>query len=195
MLYNPQKATSNKTSLGIICLRRDMLIDIISRQMSHGQTHFGLHSMVKMFDEIKVYAYEYAGTALRINSVQTYFNASMSLLTDSVRNDLFWSGKPIYTKVKDEAPTLYFDNAEMSDSIVSDGCRIYGKVENSVIFRSVTIAKNTTIKNCVIMQDVHISENCHLENVILDKNAFVRPGVRLVGHPDYPIVIGKGAGI
>jgi glucose-1-phosphate adenylyltransferase len=119
----------------------------------------------------------------------------MSLLTESVRNDLFWSGKPIYTKVKDEAPTLYFDNAEMSDSIVSDGCRIYGKVEGSVIFRSVTIAKNTTVKNCVIMQDVHISENCHLENVILDKNAFVRPGVRLVGHPDYPIVIGKGAGI
>ena len=45
------------------------------------------------------------------------------------------------------------------------------------------------------MQDVHISENCHLENVILDKNAFVRPGVRLIGHPDYPVVIGKGAGI
>ena len=33
------------------------------------------------------------------------------------------------------------------------------------------------------------------EDVILDKNSFVRPGVRLVGHPDYPIVIGKGAGI
>ena len=195
MLYNPQKATSNKTSLGIICLRRDMLIDIISRQMSHGMTHFGLHSMVKMFDEIKVYAYEYAGTALRVNNVQTYFNASMSLLKDETRNDLFWSGKPIYTKVKDEAPTLYFDNAEVKTSIISDGCRIYGDIDHSIIFRSATISKNTTVKNCVVMQDVHISENCHLENVILDKNSFVRPGVRLIGHPDYPVVIGKGAGI
>ena len=195
MLYNPPKAASTKSSLGILCLRRDLLIDILARQMAHGQQHFGIHSIVKMFDELKVHGFEYSGVALRINSVQTYFNASMSLIQDSVRNNLFWSGDPIYTKVKDEAPTLYFDNADMSNSIVSDGCRIYGKVEESVLFRSVTIAKNTTVKNCVIMQDSHISENCHLENVILDKNAFVRPGVRLVGHPDYPIVIGKGAGI
>ena len=195
MLYNPQKSSSNKASLGIICLRRDMLIDIISKQMSHGTTHFGIHSMVKMFDEIKVHAYEYNGTALRINNVQAYFNASMELLNESVRNDLFWSGDPIYTKVKDEAPTLYFDNAQVSGSIISDGCRVYGNIEDSIIFRSVTVSKNTTLKNCVVMQDVHISENCHLENVILDKNSFVRPGVRLVGHRDYPVVIGKGAGI
>ncbi|MCQ2531194.1 MAG: glucose-1-phosphate adenylyltransferase subunit GlgD [Saccharofermentans sp.] len=195
MLYNPQKASSNKSSLGIICLRRDMLVDIISKQMSHGASHFGIHSMVKMFDEIKVYAYEYAGTALRINNVQAYFKASMSLLEENVRDDLFWSGEPIYTKVKDEAPTLYIGGSSVNNTIVSDGCRIYGQIENSVIFRGVTVSKNTTIKNCVLMQDVHISENCHLENVILDKNSFVRPGVKLVGHSDYPVVIGKGAGI
>ena len=195
MLYNPPKPASSKCSLGILCLRRDLLLDIIAKQMAHGITHFGIHSFVKMYDELKVHAFEYAGVALRINSVQAYFNASMSLLEDSVRADLFSEGEPIYTKVKDEAPTLYFDNADISSSIISDGCRIYGKVEDSVIFRSVTVAKNTTLKNCIVMQDAHISENCNLENVILDKNAFVRPGVRLVGHPEYPIVIGKGAGI
>lgn len=195
MLFNPAKCSSNKSSLGIICLRRDLLIDSIARQMAHGLTHFGVHSFVKMFDELKVHATEYSGVVLRINSVQTYFNASMSLIDDAVRNDLFWNGEPVYTKIKDEAPTLYFDNAAVSNCIVSDGCRIYGNVEESIVFRGVTISKNTTIKNCVIMQDAHISENCHLENVILDKNAFVRPGVRLVGHHDYPVVIGKGAGI
>ena len=195
MLYNPPKPSSNKCSLGILVLRRDLLIDIIARQMSHGMTHFGIHSIVKMYDEFKVHGFEYGGTALRINNVHSYFKSSMNLLDEAVRNDLFWSGEPIYTKVKDEAPTLYFDNADVKKSIISDGCRIYGKVEESVIFRSVTVSKNTTLKNCVVMQDVHISENCHLENVILDKNAFVRPGVRLIGHPDYPVVIGKGAGI
>ena len=195
MLYNPPKPASSKSSLGILCLRRDLLIDILAKQMAHGVTHFGIHSIVKMYDELKVHGFEYSGIALRINSVQAYFNASMTLLEDSVRSDLFSEGEPIYTKVKDEAPTLYFDNADVSSSIISDGCRIYGKVEDSVIFRSVTVAKNTTLKNCIVMQDAHISENCNLENVILDKNAFVRPGVRLVGHPEYPIVIGKGAGI
>lgn len=195
MLFNPQKATSNKSSLGIICLRRDKLIDVIEMQMAHGTSHFGIHSFVKMYDELKVHGYEYNGCSLRINSVQTYFNASMSLLEETTRNDLFWNGLPVYTKIKDEAPTLYFDNAEVNNGIISDGCRIYGNVDESIIFRGVTIAKNTVVKNCVIMQDAHISENCYLENVILDKNAFVRPGVHLVGHHDYPVVIGKGAGI
>lgn len=195
MLYNPEKSTSNKCSLGIIVLRRDLMIDIISKMMSHGSSHFGIHSFVKMYDELKVHGYEYNGTALRINNVQTYFNASMALLDGNVRDNLFWSGESVYTKIKDEAPTLYFENSQVANSIVSDGCRIYGNVENSIVFRGVTVSKNTTVKNCVIMQSAHISENCHLENVILDKNAFVRPGVRLIGHPNYPVVIGKGAGI
>ena len=50
MLYNPPKAASSKCSLGILCLRRDLLIDIIAKQMAHGTTHFGIHSIVKMFD-------------------------------------------------------------------------------------------------------------------------------------------------
>ena len=79
MLYNPQKATSNKTSLGIICLRRDMLIDIISRQMSHGQTHFGLHSIVKMFDEIKVFA----GNRRSASATRKSANAAISLFPHS----------------------------------------------------------------------------------------------------------------
>ena len=68
-----------------------------------------------------------------------------------------------------------------------------GSVNNSLVFRGVTISRNTKITNCVIMQDVHISENCELENVILDKNSVIRPGIKLVGHRDYPVVIGKGA--
>ena len=87
---------------------------------------------------------------------------------------------PIFTKVKDEAPTLYSDDCKVTDAIVSDGCRISGNVTESILFRGVAVSKNCTIKNCVIMQDVHISDNCYLENVILDKNSVVRPGIKLV---------------
>ena len=117
----------------------------------------------------------------------------MMLLNNQIRAELFWNGMPIYTKVKDEAPTLYFDDCKVTDAIVSDGCRISGNVTESILFRGVAVSKNCTIKNCVIMQDVHISDNCYLENVILDKNSVVRPGIKLVGHKDYPVVIGKGA--
>jgi len=193
MLLNPEKTASNRCSLGIITLRRDLLIDLISDMIARGERTFGVHALTKKYDTLRIRAYEYKGLVLRINNVQGYFNSSMLLLDDQIRADLFWNGMPIYTKVKDEAPTLYFDNSKVSNSIISDGCRIMGAVEDSILFRSVTVSRNSKIRNCVIMQDVHISENCELENVILDKNAVIRPGIKLVGHRDYPVVIGKGA--
>ncbi len=193
MLQNPEKSASNRCSLGIIVLKRDLLIDLLSEMIARGERNFGVHSLVKKYDTLRVRAHEYKGLVLRINNVQGYFNSSMMLLDDQIRADLFWNGMPIYTKVKDEAPTLYFENSKVSNAIISDGCRIMGTVQNSMLFRGVTVSRNSTIKNCVIMQDVHISENCELENVILDKNAVIRPGIKLVGHRDYPVVIGKGA--
>ena len=193
LLYNPDKSASNRCSLGIVVLRRELLIDLISDMIARGERVFGVHALAKKYDILKVRAYDYKGLVLRINNVQTYFNSSMQLLDDQIRADLFWNGMPIYTKVKDEAPTLYFENSNVSNSMISDGCRIMGSVKNSLIFRGVTISRNTKITNCVIMQDVHISENCELENVILDKNSVIRPGIKLVGHRDYPVVIGKGA--
>lgn len=193
LLYNPDKSASNRCSLGIVVLRRELLIDLISEMIARGERVFGVHALAKKYDTLKVRAYDYKGLVLRVNNVQTYFNSSMQLLDDQIRADLFWNGMPIYTKVKDEAPTLYFENSNVSNSIISDGCRIMGSVNNSLVFRGVTISRNTKITNCVIMQDVHVSENCELENVILDKNAVIRPGIKLVGHRDYPVVIGKGA--
>jgi len=193
MLFNPEKTASNRCSLGIAVLRRELLIDLIADMIARGERNFGVHVLTKKFDTLHIRAHEYKGLVLRINNVQSYFNASMLLLDSQVRADLFWTGMPIYTKVKDEAPALYLENSSVGNSILSDGCRIMGTVENSMLFRGVTVSRNSKIKNCVIMQDVHISENCELENVILDKNAVIRPGIKLVGHKDYPVVIGKGA--
>jgi ADP-glucose pyrophosphorylase len=40
---------------------------------------------------------------------------------------------------------------------------------------------------------VEINDNAELENVVLDKNVSVRNRSRLIGNPDFPVVIRKGA--
>ncbi len=193
MLKNPDKVSSNRCSLGLVVMRRELLIDLVAEMLARGERGFSLSAIIKRYDTLRIRGYEYKGLVLRINNIQTYFNSSMRLLDDQVRADLFWKGMPIYTKVKDEAPALYFESSKVSNSMVSDGCRIMGAVKDSILFRGVTVSRNTRISNCVIMQDVHISENCELENVILDKNSVIRPGIKLVGHKDYPVLIGKKA--
>lgn len=193
MMINPAKPSTTRCSLGVMILDRELLIDLVEESIARGEHDFSIEYLLKKYEQYKIKGYEYKGLTLRINSIPTYFSATMRLLEESVRKEMFWSGLPVYTKVKDEAPTLYYEGNVVENSLISDGCSIMGEVKDSMLFRGVRISKHAIIKNCVIMQDVHVSEGVELENVIIDKNCVIRPGIKLLGQADYPVVIGKGA--
>jgi glucose-1-phosphate adenylyltransferase len=104
---------------------------------------------------------------------------------------LFNPERPIWTKLRDEMPTRYAAGAKVCNSLVADGCVIEGTVEDSVIFRGVTVAPGASVRGCIIMQDAIISRNAELENCILDKLTTVREDKRLVAPSTFPIVVGK----
>ena len=66
-------------------------------------------------------------------------------------------------------------------------------MSDSVLFRGVQIGKHANLQDCILFQDSEIGEGADLRHVILDKNTVIRPGVRLQGQADYPVVIKKGA--
>ena len=76
--------------------------------------------------------------------------------------------------------------------MVADGCLLDGTVDNSIIFRQVTVKDGCNISNCLIMNDTVVGENCELRFVILDKDVVVRPGTKLIGTPANPIIIKRG---
>ena len=97
----------------------------------------------------------------------------------------------INIKTKDEGPTFYSDKSNVVNSIIANGCRIEGTVENCVIGRRVYIGKNTKIKDCIIMQNSRIEDDVVLDNVIADKGSEIRKGETLIGSTMYPLVIKK----
>jgi glucose-1-phosphate adenylyltransferase len=193
VMNDPHKVSSKFCSLGVIVISRELLIDLVSEAISRDERDFSVGGLLKMHRHLRIRGHEYEKLVLRINSIPTYFASSMRLLEPDVRRELFGSGLPVYTKVKDEAPTLYTAGNTVSNCLISDGCQIMGSAADSVIFRGVTVSRQAVVKNCVLMQDSLVSEGVELENVILDKNCVIRPGIKLVGQRDYPVVIGKGA--
>ena len=126
------------------------------------------------------------------DSLSEYFAASMQLLDPEVRHALFdIRNRPVYTKVRNSPPTRYAKGALVSNSLLADGCLIRGHVENSIIFRGVTIGENTTVKNSIIMQDSVISEGSSLNCVIIDKNVVVKENRTLSGHETLPFYVPK----
>ena len=120
---------------------------------------------------------------------------SKELLEPEVSQELLYSNKRILTKEKNQAPTIYKENANVKNSFIATGCVIDGVVENSIIFRKVNIGKNTVIKNSVVMQNCTIESDVVLNNVILDKNISISEGNELRGDENYPMVIEKNLSI
>ena len=108
-----------------------------------------------------------------------------------VRAELFNPQRPIYTKVRDDAPCRYGLTSKVKGSLVSQGCVIDGEVENSILSKGVHIAKGAKVKNCIIMQDTKIGAGAELEYVIIDKDCVVTDMRKLSGCETYPMYIAK----
>lgn len=193
LMQDPPKPSATRCSLGVVILDRELLIDLVGESVARGDHDFSIESLLKRYEQYQIRGFEYKGKALRINNIPTYFASTMQLLNDKVRRELFGSQLPVYTKVKDKAPSLYGPDNAVANSLISDGCLIEGHVQGSMLFRGVTVSSHAKVKNSIVMQDTFLSEGVELENVILDKNCVIRPGIKLVGQQDYPVVIGKGA--
>ncbi|MFL2100623.1 glucose-1-phosphate adenylyltransferase subunit GlgD [Desemzia sp. FAM 23989] len=160
------------------------------RQERH---HMGLMLNLALEQGNKVCGFEYTGYLKYIDTVLSYYEASMDMLDEDNYNSLFYRDEPVITRARNGAPTYYSPSSKVSNVQIATDCYIDGEVENTIIFRKVRIKENAVVKNSIIMQGSQIGEGAHLEYVILDKNVTVAPGAKLIGTPEQPLVVEKGS--
>ena len=174
-------------------IEKNLLEYLLEECISRGNYDFVKDVLLLKLKKLKIYGYSYSGYLAQMNSVKAYFDHNMELLNKNVREELFFNEGLIHTKVMDEPPAIYTEDAEIKNCMIADGCRIEGTVENSILFRRVKVGKGSIIKNCIIMQDTEIYENVTLENVIIDKNVIIRRNRKMIGQKSYPMVVAKGS--
>ena len=179
--------------MGIYILKRELLIALLEECNSHGKYDFVKDVIINKLPTLNIYGYKFEGYWRNLNSINAYYRINMEMLNPEIRYQLFEQHGKVYTKVKDEPPAKYNEEAEVRNSIIADGCIIEGTVINSVLFRGVTIKRNAVVKDCIIMQDSVIEEDVDIESLIIDKNVYLSKGIRLKGMVNFPITIGKNA--
>ncbi|MCL1796290.1 MAG: glucose-1-phosphate adenylyltransferase subunit GlgD, partial [Clostridia bacterium] len=197
MEINPTKPRCTNEWLGAMVLRRETLIATVQQATSEGYHSFTHDVLQKGVNNgnLAVAGYRSPVHGWHIDSIQEYYRFNMAALDADIRAELFDPNRPIYTKVRDDMPTRYGERARVMHSLVADGGCIEGVVENSVIFRGVTVAKGATVRNSIIMQDAEIHEDAELDHCILDKQAVVNRAGKLIAPATYPIVINKNIAV
>ena len=181
-------------SMDLFVMSKAWLMHQVKEHVAHNMYHMDRDLVMGLWQNnpASVNVYEFDGIAMFNESVEEYFFNSLSLAKKEIRHNLFGANHPVYTKVRDRVPTYYGENCELEDVIVADGCMIDGKVEDSVLFRQVTICEGAEVEDCIIMNDSVVGEGAKLKYVILDKDVTVRPGAKLYGTAKNPIIVKRG---
>ncbi|WP_281658810.1 glucose-1-phosphate adenylyltransferase subunit GlgD [Halobacillus sp. Cin3] len=183
--------SSHNVYMDMYIIDKEFLYNLIEKCIAHGCSNFFLDGIKGKLPNIHINAYEYHGTHALINSVESYYRNSAKLLNASEHDDLFKEDAPIFTKVKNEAPSNYTQSSHVTNTMVANGCVIEGEVEDSILFRGVKVGEGAVVKNSIIMQRCEIEEGAVLENVILDKDCTISSGKTLIGAPEKPYVLAK----
>ncbi len=190
--YNdrPSEGVANVFT-NVFVMKLSLLQNIVMDSITHNKVHFTRDVIAPNLESMKIMGYEHKGFYAGITSLQAYFNSNMLMLDSDIRHEVF-GDRSVFTKIRDSAPTKYGNCAVVKNSLIADGCEIFGEVENSIIFRNVKIGRGAVIKNSIVMQNTVLGENSALNCIIADKNVTVTGRKNLSGSENHPFYIGKG---
>lgn len=191
MIITDHSSTPVTYGLGLYVVSRQLLMQYVDIAVSRNQHSFEWDILQRHVDDRRLHVYMVPEYTMVISSLESYVRANFALLDPEIRGKLFIDRRPVYTKVRDCAPALYGLHADVSGSLIADGCKIEGTVQNSIVFRNVHVSRDAVVRNCILMQGSMIGRGSDLEYVITDKYVCVRDGRQLKGCADYPVTIRK----
>ncbi|MDO5336206.1 MAG: glucose-1-phosphate adenylyltransferase subunit GlgD [Eubacteriales bacterium] len=187
----PMVSQYNTVSTGIYVIRRRQLIELIEKSAQEGRHDFVKDILIRYKNLKRIYGYQIDQYWSNISTVEAYYRTNMAFLDKSVRDYFFKQEPTIKTKIDDLPPAKYNPGAEIKNSLVSSGCIINGRVENSVLFKNVFVGNNCVIKNSIILNDVYLGDNTYIENCIVESRDTIRANSHHCGESEIKIVVEK----
>lgn len=109
----------------------------------------------------------------------------MDLIGDDPVINLGDQQKRIYSRNTARPPQYIGPKSKVVNSLISEGSRIYGTVENSVLSGGVTVEAGAIVKDSVIMDDVIVKKGAKVYSAIVDANSVIEAGC-VVGTENAP---------
>ncbi|MFH0974538.1 MAG: hypothetical protein V1874_02005 [Spirochaetota bacterium] len=109
-----------------------------------------------------------------MKSVPDYYNINMQILKNQSISSVLFHKSPIKSFITDKGMAVLGVKAKVANSIVSDNCKIFGTVMNSIIFPGVEIGENTLIKDSIILPNNIIGSGSYITKSIIDERTDIR---------------------
>ncbi len=175
----PEEPKSNLASMGIYIFNWEVLKKyLIEDEMNENSSHdFGKDIIPKLLNNDKtMYAYEFEGYWKDVGTVESLWQANMDLLEKSPGLDLYNKKWKVYSENINFPPHYITENGKVRSSLINEGCVVNGDIENTILFQSVKIGKNSKVRNSLIFPNVEIGDNVVIERAIIGEDTKIHNG-------------------
>lgn len=195
----PAHPKNNQASMGIYIFTTDVLIKYLEADEAdpNSSNDFGKNIIPALLsNHEKIYAYKFSGYWKDVGTIGSLWEANMDLLGDSPALDLSNKDFRVFSRNTARAPQFVGDEAHIVNSMIAEGCIIYGEVVNSILSAGVVVEHGAVIRDSVIMEDVYVAKNSMVSYSIIDSETVVGEGVsvgKAKGENSDICVIAKGS--
>ena len=181
----PKEPKSTKASMGVYVFSKKELYSYLIADEADPESSkdFGKNIIPAMLAAgERLYAYEFQGYWKDVGTIQSLWEANMDLLGETPKLKLLDDDWKIYSRNYTLPPQYVGESAVIKNSVVTEGCEIYGKVINSVLSAGVVVERGAVVKDSVIFENVHICAGAEVNYSVMDANTVVGENVR-IGKP------------
>lgn len=177
----PRQSESTIGSMGVYIFNTAKLLrrleeDARDPASSH---EIGLNLIPRMVQQDNVFAERFTGYWQDVGSLPVYWRSQLDLLEEEPALNISNPRWVIHTRSEDRPPVKLLPGAQVTRSLISNGCVIHGQVINSVLSPGVRVEPGAVVRDSIIMLDTVIGANAVVDRCIIDENTRVGAGAQL----------------
>ncbi len=182
----PKHPKSDLASMGIYIFNwpklRQALIE--DENDPNSSKDFGKNIIPKMLAAgEKIWPYRFDGYWRDVGTITSLWDANMDMLSTTLIN-LYDPDWPIAARSPVCPPHYSGEHAQINHSIITEGCEIYGHVENSVLSPEVVVEEGAKVLYSVLMPGAVVKKGAVVEYAIVGENTVIETGAHVGAAPD-----------
>ena len=187
----PKHPKSNLASMGVYIFTWKILKEYLENDNAdpNSKNDFGKNIIPKLLEDKKsMLAYEFADYWKDVGTIASLWEANMDLLEENPEFDLTDPRWKIYSRSPVMPPQFLGEKAVVENSMLTEGCEVYGTVKHSVLFEGVIVEEGAVVENSVIMPGTRIKAGAVVNRTIVAEDCVVNTNAR-VGEPEGDIAL------
>ncbi len=172
----PKNPKSNLASMGIYVFSWDKLKKYLTEdeKKADSSNDFGkdiIPAMVGAGETMMVY--RFSDYWKDVGTVDSLWEANLDLLNPKIDLNLSDPKWRIYSRTNSLHPQYIDENAEVENSLVTDGCHIYGSLDYSILFENVTVEEGASVEYSLVMPGAVVKKGASVKYAIIAENVIV----------------------